>query len=57
MGCCSAGIQYLGTGRDHWMEMLENQRKPVAQWYQLQETVPGVSHEHAANGKRTIKIK
>lgn len=26
---------------DHWLEMLDNPRKPVAQWYPLMETVAG----------------
>ncbi|XP_041354322.1 synaptotagmin-10-like [Gigantopelta aegis] len=40
MGCCALGPKYNGLGRNHWYEMLENTRKPVAQWYQLQEHLP-----------------
>ena len=50
MGCCAAGMSYVGVGRDHWYEMLENPRKPVAQWYQLQESVPGM--DNTPNGKQ-----
>lgn len=39
MGCCGVGPKYVGIGRDHWFEMLENPRKPVAQWYNLLEHV------------------
>ena len=41
MGCFALGPQYLDAGgRDHWFEMLENPRRPVAQWYTLQENLP-----------------
>ncbi|XP_052122010.1 synaptotagmin-10-like isoform X3 [Frankliniella occidentalis] len=40
MGCCGIGPSFIGVGRDHWQEMLDNPRKPVAQWYTLMETVP-----------------
>ena len=40
MGCSCLGPTQLGPGRDHWYEMLENSRKPVAQWYLLQESLP-----------------
>ena len=51
MGCCAVGPIYLGLGRDHWFEMLENPRKPVAQWHPLTETVPGASHDQTPNGR------
>lgn len=41
MGCCAIGNGFIGIGRDHWLEMLDNPRKPVAQWYPLLESVPG----------------
>lgn len=40
MGCFTIGPSDPGKGRDHWLEMLENPRKPIAQWYPLLETVP-----------------
>ncbi|KAK3929936.1 Synaptotagmin-C [Frankliniella fusca] len=40
MGCCGIGPSFIGVGREHWQEMLDNPRKPVAQWYTLMETVP-----------------
>ena len=43
MGCVALGPRYIGLGRDHWFEMLENPRKPIAQWYTLMEHVPGIS--------------
>ncbi|XP_060070165.1 synaptotagmin-9-like [Ylistrum balloti] len=49
MGCCALGPKYNGVGRDHWFEMLESPRKPVAQWYALQEHVPCCSD--TPNGK------
>ncbi|KAK3098041.1 hypothetical protein FSP39_015542 [Pinctada imbricata] len=51
MGCCALGPQFVGIGRDHWFEMLENPRKPVAQWYPLQEHVPCCSYESILEGK------
>lgn len=45
MGCCALGPKHVGLGRDHWFEMLENPRKPVAQWYTLQEHVPFCTNE------------
>ncbi|XP_043268547.1 synaptotagmin-10-like [Venturia canescens] len=41
MGCTAIGASFIGIGRDHWLEMLDNPRKPVAQWYPLLETVAG----------------
>jgi len=41
MGCTAIGSSFIGIGRDHWLEMLDNPRKPVAQWYPLMETVSG----------------
>ncbi|XP_066999874.2 synaptotagmin-10 [Anabrus simplex] len=41
MGCTAIGSSFIGIGRDHWLEMLDNPRRPVAQWYPLLETVPG----------------
>ncbi|RZF38681.1 hypothetical protein LSTR_LSTR003487 [Laodelphax striatellus] len=41
MGCAAIGSSFIGTGRDHWLEMLDNPRKPVTQWYHLLECVPG----------------
>ncbi|GLV36122.1 Synaptotagmin 1 [Carabus blaptoides fortunei] len=41
MGCTAVGNSFIGIGRDHWLEMLDNPRKPVAQWYPLLESVPG----------------
>ena len=57
MGCCAAGLRYMGVGRDHWSEMLESPRKPVAQWYTLVEMVPGGTHDHTPNGKHNTKVK
>ncbi|XP_049938971.1 synaptotagmin-10-like [Schistocerca serialis cubense] len=41
MGCTAIGASFIGVGRDHWLEMLDNPRKPVAQWYPLLDSVPG----------------
>ncbi|XP_012054294.1 PREDICTED: synaptotagmin-6-like [Atta cephalotes] len=41
MGCTAIGSSFIGIGRDHWLEMLDTPRKPVAQWYPLMETVAG----------------
>lgn len=42
IGCSWVGPTCVGIGRDHWFEMLENPRKPIAQWYPLQEQAPGI---------------
>ncbi|XP_022236898.1 synaptotagmin-6-like, partial [Limulus polyphemus] len=39
MGCCGLGSGCVGLGRDHWLEMIDNPRKPVAQWHPLTENV------------------
>ncbi|XP_003396022.1 synaptotagmin-10-like [Bombus affinis] len=41
MGCTAIGADFIGIGREQWLKMLENPRKPVTQWYPLMETVPG----------------
>ncbi|XP_074038065.1 synaptotagmin-10 [Leptinotarsa decemlineata] len=40
MGCIVIGPNFIGKGRDHWTEMLDNPRRPVAQWYPLMESIP-----------------
>ncbi|KAK3580665.1 hypothetical protein CHS0354_017941 [Potamilus streckersoni] len=55
MGCCALGPKYPGLGRDHWFEMLENPRKPVAQWYTLQENV--ILYDEAPNGKGCFRYR
>ncbi|XP_049878717.1 synaptotagmin-10-like isoform X2 [Pectinophora gossypiella] len=40
IGCTAIGSTLIGIGRDHWLEMLDNPRKPVAQWYQLNKSPP-----------------
>ncbi|KAL1130147.1 hypothetical protein AAG570_013085, partial [Ranatra chinensis] len=59
MGCAAIGSSFIGLGRDHWIEMLDNPRKPVTQWYPLSETIPvnvaqlasGTSHFNCLNGR------
>ncbi|KAK9753451.1 C2 domain [Popillia japonica] len=41
MGCTAIGSSFIGIGREHWLEMLDNPRRPVAQWYTLTESIPG----------------
>ena len=55
MGCCAVGPKYVGIGRDHWFEMLENPRKPVAQWYNLQEHV--YLHEETVSSKSCFRYR
>ena len=55
MGCCAVGPKYVGTGRDHWYEMLENPRKPVAQWYTLHEAVQ--FYDDTPNGKSCFRYR
>ncbi|XP_013191364.2 synaptotagmin-10 isoform X1 [Amyelois transitella] len=40
IGCTAIGSSLIGIGRDHWLEMLDNPRKPVAQWYPLNKSPP-----------------
>nr|XP_037871295.1 synaptotagmin-6 isoform X2 [Bombyx mori] len=40
IGCTAIGSSLIGIGRDHWLEMLDNPRKPVAQWYPLNKSLP-----------------
>ncbi|KAG7305010.1 hypothetical protein JYU34_010452 [Plutella xylostella] len=40
IGCTAIGSTLIGVGRDHWLEMLDNPRKPVAQWYPLNKSPP-----------------
>ncbi|XP_017878639.1 synaptotagmin-10-like isoform X2 [Ceratina calcarata] len=41
LGCTAIGSAFIGIGREQWLKMLENPRKPITQWYPLTETVPG----------------
>ncbi|XP_018027656.1 synaptotagmin-10 [Hyalella azteca] len=40
LGAVVIGSAALGLGREHWQEMLECPRRPVAQWYPLLDSVP-----------------
>ncbi|GBP63855.1 Synaptotagmin-9 [Eumeta japonica] len=40
IGCTAIGSTLIGIGRDHWLEMLDTPRKPVAQWYPLAKSLP-----------------
>lgn len=40
IGCTAIGSTLIGVGREHWLEMLDNPRKPVAQWYPLNKSPP-----------------
>ena len=55
MGCCGVGPKYVGIGRDHWFEMLENPRKPVAQWYNLLEHV--YFHDDTAHKRSCFRYR
>ncbi|KAK7488979.1 hypothetical protein BaRGS_00019783 [Batillaria attramentaria] len=55
MGCCGLGPMFNGQGREHWYEMLENSRKPVAQWYPLLEHLPLPAPLSAVNGKCCLR--
>lgn len=41
MGCVAIGASFIGIGRDHWLKMLDNPRKNIAQWYPVLESIPG----------------
>lgn len=57
MGCCAIGSSCIGLGRDHWIEMLDNPRKPVAQWYTLQETLSGLAVETKSSPIKCINMR
>lgn len=40
MGCCAVGQLASGVGRDHWLAVMDNPRKPTAQWYPLIDSLP-----------------
>ncbi|CAM1318465.1 SYT9 (predicted) [Pycnogonum litorale] len=42
IGCTAVGSSQMGCGREHWLQMLDNPRKPVAQWHSLVDSVPGM---------------
>lgn len=52
MGSCCAGLQAIGQGRDHWLEMLDAPRKPVAHWYHLLEHRQGNSSSNRSTPRR-----
>lgn len=35
LGRCQLGIQFSGTGPQHWQQMLDNPRKQIAMWHPL----------------------
>ncbi|XP_071484880.1 synaptotagmin-6-like [Diadema antillarum] len=43
IGVCEVGPNAPAQGSTHWADMLANPRKPIAQWYQLQESTPALS--------------
>ncbi|CAL1527192.1 unnamed protein product [Lymnaea stagnalis] len=52
MGCVALGPKMNGQGREHWYEMLESPRKPIAQWYSLMEHV---TLPTSSNGKCCLR--
>ncbi|XP_022914567.1 synaptotagmin-10-like [Onthophagus taurus] len=52
MGCTAIGSSFIGIGREHWMEMLDNPRRNVAQWYPLMESIPGFIPQTNSNQLR-----
>ncbi|XP_029836676.1 synaptotagmin-10 [Ixodes scapularis] len=40
MGCCAVGTLAAGVGREHWLAVMDNPRKPTAQWYPLVDSLP-----------------
>lgn len=57
MGYCAIGSSCIGLGRDHWIEMLDNPRKPVAQWYTLQESLSGIATEVKSSPIKCISMR
>ncbi|XP_059469596.1 synaptotagmin-10-like [Neocloeon triangulifer] len=44
LGCAGIGAQIAGLGREHWLQMLDSPRRPVAQWHPLKESPPPPLH-------------
>ncbi|CAF0908648.1 unnamed protein product [Adineta steineri] len=40
IGCVGIGVHFDGINRDHWYQMLEHQRVPITESYNLRETIP-----------------
>ncbi|CAH2979426.1 unnamed protein product, partial [Chilo suppressalis] len=55
IGCTAIGSALIGIGRDHWLEMLDNPRKPVAQWYPLNKSPPA-NVTLPANGQQNVGL-
>ncbi|KAM4617427.1 synaptotagmin-13 [Discoglossus pictus] len=35
LGTCSLGLEWTGTGKSHWQEMITNPRRQIAMWHHL----------------------
>lgn len=49
LGCAGIGAQVSGLGREHWLQMLDSPRRPVAQWHLLIDSPPPPLHLAAAS--------
>ncbi|XP_076344367.1 synaptotagmin-10-like isoform X2 [Tachypleus tridentatus] len=56
MGCCGLGSGCIGLGRDHWLEMIDNPRKPVAQWHPLAENLQDFQEFKQPSAVKCINI-
>ncbi|XP_076312556.1 synaptotagmin-10-like [Tachypleus tridentatus] len=57
LGCCAIGSKCIGPGRDHWLEMLDTPREPVAQWYPLVECAPSFFEVSERSQVKCISIR
>ncbi len=43
IGCVGIGAHFDGINRDHWYQMIEHQRIPITESYNLRETIPTIT--------------
>ena len=43
IGCVGICVHFEGIHRDHWYQMLEHQRVPITESYNLRETIPMIT--------------
>jgi hypothetical protein len=54
IGCVGIGVHFEGIYRDHWYHMLEHQRVPITESYNLRETIPTITCTNTSTNHKIL---
>ena len=56
IGCVGIGAHFEGINREHWYQMLEHQRVPITESYNLRETIPMITCTSPPAANRILNL-